>query len=81
LTVRASITEGLLGRIKQLLAEYQDISLRFVNYHRDIAANTVTYRMRLHHSEESQRSWPEIVKRLSALPDMKEITWEESDVP
>ena len=81
LTVKAVTTEGLLGRIKELLAEYQDLSLQFVNYHRDIPANTVTYRMRLHHSDESQKHWSEIVKQLSALPDMKEVTWEESDVP
>ncbi len=81
LTVKAVTTEGLLGRIKEILAEYQDLSLQFVNYYRDISANTVTYRMRLHHSDESQRHWSDIVKRLSALPDMKEVTWEESDVP
>lgn len=81
LTVKATTTEGLLGRIKELLAEYPDLSLQFVNYHKDISANTVTYRMRLHHSDESQKHWSDIVKRLSALPDMKEVTWEESDVP
>jgi putative Mg2+ transporter-C (MgtC) family protein len=81
LTVKAVTTEGLLGRIKELLAEYQDVSLQFVNYHRDISANTVTYHMRLHHSDESQKHWSDIVKRLSAIPDMKEVTWEESDVP
>jgi putative Mg2+ transporter-C (MgtC) family protein len=81
LTVKAVTTEGLLGRIKELLAEYRDLSLQFVNYHRDISENTVTYRMRLHHSDESQKHWSDIVKRLSALPDMKEVTWEESDVP
>jgi len=81
LSVKAVTTEGLLGRIKELLAEYNDLSLQFVNYRRDIAANTVTYRMRLHHSDESQKHWSDIVKRLSAFPDMKEVSWEESDVP
>jgi putative Mg2+ transporter-C (MgtC) family protein len=81
LTVKAATTEGLLGRIKELLAEYPDLSLQFVNYHKDISANTVTYRMRLHHSDESQKHWSDIVRRLSSLPDMKEVTWEESDVP
>lgn len=81
LSVRAITTEGLLVRIKENLAEYRDLSLQFVNYHRDVTANTVTYRMRLHHSDESQKHWSEIVKRLSTLPDMKEVTWEESDVP
>ncbi len=81
LSVKAVTTEGLLGRIKEILAEYRDISIQFVNYHRDVAANTVTYRMRLHHGDESQKHWSDIVKRLAAVPDMKEVTWEESDVP
>jgi putative Mg2+ transporter-C (MgtC) family protein len=81
LSVKAVNTEGLLVRIKEVLGEYQDLSVQFVNYHRDISANTVTYRIRLHHSDESLKHWSDIVKRLSAMPDMKELTWEESDVP
>jgi putative Mg2+ transporter-C (MgtC) family protein len=81
LTVKAVTTEGLLGRIKEVLAEYHDLSLQFVNYHRDITANTVTYRIRLHHGDESQKHWSDIVKRLATMTDMKEVTWEESDVP
>jgi putative Mg2+ transporter-C (MgtC) family protein len=81
LSVKAVNTEGLLVRIKEILGEYQDLSVQFVNYHRDIPANTVTYRIRLHHSDESLKHWSDIVKRLSARPDMKELTWEESDVP
>jgi len=81
LSVKAVSTEGLLHRIKDILAEYHDISLQFVNYHRDITANTVTYRMRLHHGDESQQHWSDIVKRLSVMADTKEVTWEESDVP
>jgi putative Mg2+ transporter-C (MgtC) family protein len=81
LSVKAITSEGLRVRIKEILGEYQDLSLQFVNYHRDIPANTVAYRIRLHHSDESLKHWSDIVKRLSAMPDMKEVTWEESDVP
>jgi putative Mg2+ transporter-C (MgtC) family protein len=81
LSVKAITTEGLLNRIKGILAEYRDLSVQFVNYHRDVTANMVTYRIRIHHSDESQQHWSDIVKRVSALPDMKEVTWEESDVP
>ncbi len=81
LSVRAVRTEGLLGRIQEILEEYHDLSLHFVNYHRDIDANIVVYRMRLHHSDAGQKYWSDIVKRLCALPDLKEVTWEESDVP
>jgi putative Mg2+ transporter-C (MgtC) family protein len=81
LSVKAVTTEGLLSRIKEILAEHRDISLQFVNYHRDVTANTVTYRIRLHHGDESQKHWSDIVNRLSAMHHMKEVTWEESDVP
>jgi len=81
LSVKAVTTEGLLARIKEILAEYQDLSLQFINYHRDVTANTVTYRIRLYHGDESLKHWSDIVKRLSTMPDMKEVTWEESDVP
>jgi putative Mg2+ transporter-C (MgtC) family protein len=81
LTVKAATSEGLLGRIKDVLAEYRDLAIQFVNYHRDITTKTVTYRIRLHHGDESQQHWSEIVKRLATMPDMKEVTWEESDVP
>ncbi len=81
LSVKSVKTQGLLEHVKGILAEYQDISLQFVNYHRDITANTVTYRIRLHHGDESQKHWSDIVKRLSSMPDMKEVIWEESDVP
>ncbi len=81
LTVKAVTTAGLLGRIKELLAEYQNLSIDFVNYHRNISANTVTYRLRLHHSDESPKHWSGIVKQLSTFPDIKEVSWEESDVP
>jgi len=81
LSVKAVSTEGLLPRIKEVLAEHPDISLHFVNYYRNIAENTVTYRIRLHHGDESQKHWSDIVKRLSAMHDMKEVSWEESDVP
>jgi putative Mg2+ transporter-C (MgtC) family protein len=81
LTVKAVAAEGLLGQIRKILADYDDLSLQFVNYHRDIVTNTVTYRMRLTQRDVGEKHWSELVKRIAALPDAKEITWEESDVP
>ncbi len=81
LTVKAAPAEDLLGQVKTILSDCRDLSLQFVNYHRDVDANIVTYRMRLHQSDESLKHWANIIKRLLTLPDVKEITWEESDVP
>jgi len=81
LTVKAETTEGLLSSIKGILAEHRDLSIAFVNYHLDVAAHSVTYRIRLYHGDESRKHWSDIVKRLSSMQHMKEVTWEESDVP
>ena len=81
LTVKAESTEGILGRITTLLAEYPALSVQFINYHSDLVSRQVTYRMRLHHREEGPRAWSDIVKRLSAMQDVRQISWEESDVP
>jgi len=81
LTVKAITSEGLLSRVKAILADHQGITLQFVNYHRDVASNIVTYRLRLHHGDEGPKHWSDIIKRLSLLPEMKEVSWEESDVP
>lgn len=81
LSVKAVSSGGLLARIKELLSEYPDLSVQFVNYHRDIPANTVTYRIRLQHSDEGPKHWSGLVRGLSAVPDVKEVAWEESDVP
>jgi putative Mg2+ transporter-C (MgtC) family protein len=81
LTVKAALSEGLLLRVREVLAEHPDLSVQFVNYHRDIPANTIAYRIRLHQSDASLKHWSDIVKRLSAMPGMQEVTWEESDVP
>jgi putative Mg2+ transporter-C (MgtC) family protein len=81
LTVKAVPAEDLLGRIKELLAGYEDLSLQFVNYRRNIAANSVSYRLRVYHHDRGSSRWSELVKKLSALPGIEEIAWEESDVP
>jgi putative Mg2+ transporter-C (MgtC) family protein len=81
LTVRAEAEEGILRRITSLLAEYPALSVQFINFHRDLSSNQVTYRMRLHHRDEGPHAWSGIIKRLAGMHGVKEISWEESDVP
>jgi putative Mg2+ transporter-C (MgtC) family protein len=81
LTVKAATSADLLDGIKALLAKYEDLSLQFVNYRRDITTHSTTYRLRLHHHDKSSQHWSELVRQLSALPAMQEVAWEESDVP
>jgi putative Mg2+ transporter-C (MgtC) family protein len=81
LTIRAASSDGMLGRITALLAQYPGLSVQFINYHRDLSVKQVTYRLRLHHRDEGPQRWSGIIKGLTAMQDVKEISWEESDVP
>jgi len=72
--------EKPLKRIKQVLSEEEGIEIRFINYHHDLTANTVAYRIRL--CSKEHLSWGRLVSRLTAeVPGLCQIAWVESDVP
>jgi putative Mg2+ transporter-C (MgtC) family protein len=80
LTLTCVTPERPLTAIKKILADYDTVDLRFVNFRRDIVNGTVTYRLRLRSKEHVP--WGEIVARLTThIPGLIEIAWEESDVP
>jgi putative Mg2+ transporter-C (MgtC) family protein len=73
-------SERPLKQIKDVLAEHDGIEVRFINYRRDLAGNTVTYRIRLCSKEHVP--WGYIVTRLTTeIPGLYWVAWEESDVP
>ncbi len=73
-------SEPTLSLIKKTLAEYSRIEINFVNYFCDIEANTIKYSLRLCSKEDMP--WGQIVgKLMSQIPGLKEIAWEEGDVP
>lgn len=80
LTVICIGNSPCLRKIRHILSDYQGLEVRFVNYHRDNADSTIHYRLRLCCKEDLP--WGSIVKRLSSeLPNVRNIAWEESDVP
>ncbi len=72
--------ETPLKRIKEILADYPSVEVRFINYQQNIVDNTASYRLRLCSKEDLP--WGQIVGRLShEISGVVEIGWEESDVP
>jgi putative Mg2+ transporter-C (MgtC) family protein len=73
-------SEPALRLIKKVLAEYSKIEISFVNYSCDIEAKTTKYSLRL--CSKGDMAWGQIVRKLmSQVPGLKEIAWEEGDVP
>lgn len=80
LSITCTNTEAPLKHIKNILYDYDGIDIRFINFRCNISERTSTYQMRLCCKEHLP--WGEIVKRLLAeVPDLRQISWEESDVP
>ncbi len=69
-----------LHHILQILAEYPNIEVRFINFRHNLTDDTSTYRIRLCSPENLP--WNEMVKRLTnEVSGLVELGWEESDVP
>jgi len=71
--------ERPLEKIKKIFSEYHETSVQFINYKEDIPTHTMIYRLRL--MNKDLHHWEEVVKRLSEIKGIEEISWEESDVP
>ncbi len=67
-----------LNLIKQILQEHQ-VAIQFINYKYDLANHTVTYNVRL--LSDSDLPWGRITRRLSETPGLKELHWQEGEVP
>jgi putative Mg2+ transporter-C (MgtC) family protein len=78
LTLKYDKTAKPLDQIRAILNDYA-VSIHFINYKVEFPSEAVTYRMRLQSKEN--RPWGRIVKRISASPGLKEIAWEEGEVP
>jgi len=80
LTLTCFSSEKPLKKIRRIIAEFPEFNLIFINYRHHIASQTVTYRLRL--SSKGKARFGTIVGKLQReVPGLREITWEESDVP
>ncbi len=67
-----------LDHIREIL-EGNEVNIQFINYQIDLTSNATTYRMRLQSKDDLY--WGHIVKCLSEIKGIQEITWEEGEVP
>ena len=80
LSLTCSSESKPLDQIKDILARFPDVEIRFINYQHDILNQRVTYRLRLCGKEHV--AWGRIVSMLTTeIPRLAAISWEESDVP
>lgn len=78
LTLKYDKMDKPLDQIKTILKDYA-VSIQFINYKVEFPSEAVTYRMRLQSKEN--KPWGQIVKRISESQGLKEIAWEEGEVP
>ncbi len=66
-------------RIKEIFAEFPDVSIQRINFYQTVSPPTVTYRLRIMSKEIEY--WREMVKRFSEVPGLTEVSWIEGTVP
>jgi hypothetical protein len=79
LSLRFKNTPDKLDSIKQALSEFPTVKMQSVSYKQNISARSITYRIRLHYTDEGV--WPMVVNRLLKLEGLETVEWSESDVP
>ncbi len=80
LSLTCSSESKPLDKIKEILARFPEVEIRFINYQHEILSQRVTYRLRLCSKEHA--AWGRIVSMLTKeIPQVATISWEESDVP
>jgi putative Mg2+ transporter-C (MgtC) family protein len=79
LTLKFRGTEKPLDRIRKVFSGYPQATIQFINSRQDISSQSITYSLRL--LNKDIHHWEDLVTRLSEIEGIKEINWEESDVP
>lgn len=78
LVLKYGLYDRPLEQIRQIMKDY-DMTIQFINYRSDMTSGTVTYRIRLLSS--ANLPWGRIVKRLQETQGLKELHWQEGEVP
>jgi putative Mg2+ transporter-C (MgtC) family protein len=68
-----------LDQIKKVFSEYSEVTIQHINFTQSFSPQSVMYRLRLLSKEISY--WREVVGKLSKIPGLIEISWEEGNVP
>ena len=78
LTLQYDKMDKPLDQIKSILHDF-GVNIQFVNYKVEYPSETVTYRLRLQSKEN--KPWGQIVKKIASSEGLREIRWEEGEVP
>lgn len=68
-----------LEEIKEVVGRYPFTRITFVNFHRSLERETITYRLNVISKEGTE--WEELTDELASLPGLKEIALEEGRIP
>jgi putative Mg2+ transporter-C (MgtC) family protein len=71
--------EAPLEHVKEIIYKYPETTIQFINIKQNVLSQKVTYSLRL--VNKDIHHWEEILKRLSSVKGLEEISWEESNVP
>jgi putative Mg2+ transporter-C (MgtC) family protein len=78
LTLKFDGTTRPLDHVREIL-EGNGVNIQFVNYKIELPSNATTYLMRLQSKDDLY--WGHIVKCLSETQGLREIAWQEGEVP
>ncbi len=78
MTLKFDGTTRPMDHIREIL-EGNDVNIQFINYRIAFPSNATTYRLRLESKDDLY--WGHIVKCLSDIKGLQEISWEEGEVP
>lgn len=79
ITMKFAGTECPLDLIKAIFAEFPEVTIQHMNFYQTFSPPTITYRLRLMSKEIAY--WRDLVKRVSDIPGVTEVNWEEGSVP
>jgi putative Mg2+ transporter-C (MgtC) family protein len=68
-----------LDQIKNIFSEFPELVIQRINFTQSFSPPSIAYRLRLLSKEIAY--WREVVAKLSGIPGLIEISWEESNVP
>lgn len=78
LTLKFDMSDRPLDPVKTILNDYC-ILIQFVNYKVELPGETTTYRIRL--LSKDDKPWGQIVKKIAETKGLRELAWEEGEVP
>jgi putative Mg2+ transporter-C (MgtC) family protein len=79
IVLKFSGLECPLENIKNIFSHFPELSIQGMNFHQNLSPPCITYRVRVMSKEIAH--WRDILKKLSEIPGLTEISWEEGSVP